>query len=85
MDKVYPRLVIRKVSCHCGSPVCQKNDGLPWRVEHHQFEGQANPVKQFESLGHQDAIDFAVSKVANHGKPSGIQYSLVAGALVVDK
>ena len=83
MDKKYPRLVLKKVSCHCGSPNCKKADGLPWQVHHHQFANQANPVKQFEAQLFQDAIDFVKGKL-NPKAATGKQYTIVAGVVEVN-
>lgn len=62
MDKVYPRLKVAKVTCHCGSAACKRIDGLPWKVYHVQYEGQLNPFKIFEAVDFEVVRDFAAKK-----------------------
>ena len=63
MDKIYPRLVIKKNACHCGAIDCSKLKGLPWQVYHIQFEGQLNPLMTFESRSYVAACEHAGIKV----------------------
>lgn len=63
MDKIYPRLVIKKNACHCGALDCAKLKGLPWQVYHIQFEGQINPLMTFESRSYVAACEHAGIKV----------------------
>ncbi len=79
MDKVYPRLMIKKLTCHCGAVSCKKMSELPWRVYHVQYEGQGNPVTTFESRTYETArehaalkVDASLSRQRKHKKATGL-------------
>lgn len=74
MDKIYPRLKIVRIVCHCGATACRKVDGLPWQVFHIQFEGQLNPLQLFSSAHYEAACEFAGIKVAGRRKPFPDKY-----------
>lgn len=81
MDKIYPRLKIVRITCHCQAVACRKVDGLPWRVYHIQFEGQINPLELFSSLHYESSCQFVAVKLDGRGKrrPFPDKYYITAG------
>jgi len=78
VDKVYPRLKIVRMSCHCGATACKKIDGLPWRVFHIQFEGQLNPLALFSSAHYDAACEVSGIKLDGRRKPFPDKYYITA-------
>lgn len=79
MDKIYPRLKIVRIVCHCEAIACKKVDGLPWRVYHIQFEGQLNPLELFSSTQFESSRQFVAVKLDGRKKPFPNRYYITAG------
>lgn len=78
MDKIYPRLKIVRIACHCGALACRRVDGLPWRVYHIQFEGQLNPLELHSSLQYETSRQFVADKLDNRRRPFPNKYYVTA-------